>query len=574
MRSGTKLIKTMAKKNTKTPKKTTTIPQHIFEVSWEVCNRVGGIYAVLSTRAKSMVDSYGQENVVFIGPDCWTEQESPWFIENETNYNEFKAYTKDTFNLDIRVGNWDVPGNPTVILVKFEHLFPQKDTIYAEMWNKFGVNSLHGYGDYDESCMFAYASGQVIESYYKFYKSSTKTTVAHFNEWTVGMGALYVKDRLPSIATLFTTHATTVGRSIAGNNKPLYSHLHAYNGDQMAQELNVEAKHSIEKQAAHNVDCFTTVSDITATECSQLLDKTPFVTPNGFEQDFVPRNKAYDEKRQIARKKLIAVGSQLFGKEIKEDALLIATSGRYEYRNKGIDVFIDALSRLNNTPELEKEIIAFIMVPAWVKEVRTDLLDRLNSEQINTTPLPHPNITHWLHQMESDPILNQLNFLGLSKSDSKVKVIFIPSYLNGDDGLLNMTYYDLLIGLDTTIFPSYYEPWGYTPHESIAFSVPTITTFLAGFGVWASHLGNENGMEDGLEVIPRDDYNFIQVSERIREMLLEVAKMNKTKIKQIRKKASDKSKLGDWKHFFKHYEEAYALALESKNERFKTDFFK
>lgn len=544
-------------------------PNYVFEVSWEVCNRIGGIYAVLSTRAKSMVDNYGQNNVIFIGPDVWNKEESPWFVEDNTLLADWKKHSVDTLGLKIRIGRWDVPGSPIVILVKFDHLYAQKDAIYAGMWEKFKVESLHAYGDYDESCMFAYASGMVIESYYSFFNLSKKNVVAHFNEWTVGMGALYIKDKLPQVATLFTTHATTVGRSIAGNNKPLYSHLYAYHGDQMARELNVEAKHSVEKRAAQEVDCFTTVSDITATECAQLLNRTPFVTPNGFEQDFVPKGKKYEQKRKDARKILIDVASKLYGTELSDKALLVGTSGRYEYRNKGIDVFIDALARLNRRDGLKKEIIAFIMVPAWVKEARTDLIERLGSDKIEKENLPYPSITHWLHHMDSDSVLNQVKYLGLDKPESKVKLVFIPSYLNGNDGIFNIPYYDLLIGLDATVFPSYYEPWGYTPHESMAFSVPTITTYLAGFGVWASRIDNNRGMQDAIEVIHRDDYNFDEVSEKIAEMLSEIETMNKKEMQVIRKLASEKSKLGDWFHFFRHYQEAYSLALEMKEIRIK-----
>lgn len=550
-------------------KKDNLSPQHIFEVSWEVCNRVGGIYAVLSTRAKSMVDAYGQQNVVFIGPDFWTEDESPWFIEDKELLSDWKEYAKKQFNLDVRVGTWDVPGKPIVALVKFDHLFEKKDEIYAHMWETFKVDSLNSYGDYDESCMFAYASGMLIESYHTFFKMSRKRVVAHFNEWTVGMGALYIKDKLPQIATLFTTHATTVGRSIAGNNKALYNHLQEFNGDQMAQELNIAAKHSVEKQAACAVDCFTTVSHITAAECSQFLGRAPFVTPNGFEQDFVPTGRQYTAKRKKAREVLINITNQLYGSNLSDDALLIATSGRYEYRNKGIDVFIDALARLNGSEDLKKDIVAFVMVPAWVKEHRTDLADRLNAGTPADSPLSPTCITHWLHEMNNDPVLNQVRFLGLDNPSNKVKFVFIPSYLNGDDGILNMSYYDLLIGLDTTVFPSYYEPWGYTPHESIAFSVPTITTFLAGFGAWVAQMGNSNGMLDAVEVIHRGDYNFVEVSERITEMLLQVAKMSKKELQSIKKMASEKSKLGDWEHFFDNYKSAYSLALEMKSLRTK-----
>lgn len=541
-------------------------PDFVFEASWEVCNKVGGIYTVLSTKAKTMLKTYN-ENVLFIGPDVWQKSDNPWFIEDDKLFADWKNHAAQNDDLKVRIGKWDIPGQPTVALVDFRQFFALKNDIYTDMWNKFKVDSLHAYGDYDESCMFAYATGIVIESFYKYHKLNTKSVIAHFNEWMLGMGELYVKDKLPKVATVFTTHATTIGRSIAGNNKPLYNYLYSYNGDQMAQELNVASKHSIEKRAAQEADCFTTVSRITAKECKQLLECEPVVTPNGFETDFVPKGKDYEKKQREAKKTLLNVAEKLTGSKIKKDALLVATCGRYEYKNKGLDVFIDSLAKLNHNDKLERDIIAFIMIPAWVKEPRVDLRERINSKETPDTPLSQPYMTHWLNNMEHDPIIHQINFLGLdNRKTNKVKIIFAPSYLNGDDGIFNKSYYDLLIGVDITVFPSYYEPWGYTPHESIAFSIPTVTTSLAGFGIWAKK-DDARGISDGVEVIRRDDYNFTEVSSEISNMLFDMTTKNNEQVKQIRKAAADRAAQADWKHFFIYYQEAYNKALETAQKR-------
>ena len=251
--------------------------------------------------------------------------------------------------------------------------------------------------------MFAYATGAVIESFYNFHKLENKHVVAHFNEWMLGMGALYIKHFVPKIATVFTTHATSIGRSIAGNNLALYKYFYEYNGDQMAQQLNMVSKHSIEKIAAQNVDCFTTVSDNTAKECTQFLERTPdVVTPNGFEKGFIPKKSAYNVKRALARKTLIRVSEALLGYTISDDTLLVGLSGRYEYKNKGIDVFLDALNILRSKKSLAKDVVAFVMVPAWVKNAREDLQDRLNgdgsTDAVFSSALSFPFITHNLHE--------------------------------------------------------------------------------------------------------------------------------------------------------------------------------
>ena len=262
-------------------------PDYIFESSWEVCNKVGGIYTVLSTRANTLQEKF-RDRIFFIGPDVWQGKENPLFIESDNLCAAWKEHALEKDELSVRVGRWNIPGEPIVILVDFQPFFEKKDDIYTEMWNRYQVDSLHAYGDYDEASMFSYAAGRVVESFYRYNLTETDKVVYQAHEWMTGMGALYVQEAVPEVATIFTTHATSIGRSIAGNNKPLYDYLFAYNGDQMAQELNMQSKHSIEKQTAHYVDCFTTVSEITNNECKELLDKpADVVLMNGFEDDFV-----------------------------------------------------------------------------------------------------------------------------------------------------------------------------------------------------------------------------------------------------------------------------------------------
>lgn len=540
-------------------------PDYIFESSWEVCNKVGGIYTVLSTRAKTLQEEF-TDKIIFIGPDCWGDKKNPFFIQDDNLLAEWQKAT----SLKVKVGRWDIPGKPISILVDFAPFFAEKNTIYAKLWEDFQVDSLHAYGDYDEASMFSYAAGLVVESLYKFLKLENLKVIYQANEWMCGLGALYIKKNIPAIGTIFTTHATSIGRSIAGNNKPLYEYLWAYNGDQMAGELNMQAKHSIEKQTAWNVDCFTTVSDITATECKELMDKpVDVVLPNGFEDDFVPKGAEFTKKRNAARKALLKLANALTGSQFPEDTLIIGTSGRYEFRNKGIDVFIEAMNRLNYDEKLQKPVLAFIEVPAWVGDPRQDVLERLQKAKgLNTydTSLELPMITHNLHNTLEDKVLNMMKSYGMwNRQEDKVKVIFIPSYLNGDDGILNMPYYDVIIGKDLSVYPSYYEPWGYTPLESIAFSVPCITTDLAGFGVWANTIkGAYSEIEDGVKTIRRTDYNYSEVADTIKDTVAKYSGFTSAQVKKCRTKASQLSKKALWKEFIKYYYQAYDFALRTK----------
>ena len=542
-------------------------PDYIFESSWEVCNKVGGIYTVLSTRANTLQKLY-KDRIFFIGPDLWQEQEGPWFREDRTLYPEWCDFAQADQQLDIRAGRWDVPGEPIVFLVKFKAFFAQQNDIYTSMWKEFGVDSLHAYGDYHESVMFAYATGKMIESFYRYHKLEGENVIAHFNEWMLGAGVLYIRKHVPKIATLFTTHATSTGRSIAGNNLPLYDHLKEYNGDQMARQLNMTAKHSIEKKAAQHADCFTTVSDITARECAQLLQRQPdVVTPNGFEKDFIPKGKAYESAHEKGRRVLLQVAEKILGYAVEPDALLVGTSGRYEYRNKGLDIYVEAMNRLRRMPGLTKDVIAFIMVPGWIRAPRTDLQLLLQGQEPSEgSPLRLGNsfVTHELVDPEHDSILNQAGHAGFSNSENeRVKIIFVPSYLNGDDGIFNLPYYDLLIGMDLSVFPSYYEPWGYTPHESVAFSIPTITSSLAGFGVWAQKQGDKKGMDDGIEVIRRDDSNHGEVAEEIALLVQDFSRKSAEQVTLLKKRAARLSDRADWAHFITYYQEAYRKALHS-----------
>ncbi|WP_278626076.1 glycosyltransferase [Parabacteroides gordonii] len=546
----------------------TTTPEYLFESSWEVCNKVGGIYTVLSTKAHTLQQMFN-DKVIFIGPDVWGKTNAPDFIEDDTLFADWRQHAKTIDKLKMKVGRWNVPGTPPVILVDFKPFFSERDAFFYSMWENFRVDSMHAYGDYDESCIFAYAVGKVIESFYNFNNLSDQKVTALFNEWMLGMGALYIQKQIPAIATLFTTHATSIGRSIAGNNKALYAYMEGYNGDQMAKELNMEAKHSLEKQTAHYVDCFTTVSDITALECKQLLDKAPdIVTPNGFEPNFVPEGKEYTKKRAEARQTLINVAEKLLGCSISPEALLVSTSGRYEYRNKGIDVFIEAMNRVRNSGELQREVVAFIMVPAWVRDARADLKEVIENDIKTTSPLQIPFITHWMNLMDQDKVLNYISHAGFTnQATEKLKIIFVPCYLDGRDGIFNKPYYDLLIGMDATVYPSYYEPWGYTPLESVAFGIPTVTTNLAGFGLWAEKSVSGKNISDGVAVIDRTDFNYFDVADAITTSILSLVKKSNKEAGEIRKRCFELAKKAEWSKFIVYYQTAFSEALKAAAKR-------
>ena len=542
-------------------------PNYIFETSWEVCNKVGGIHTVVSTKAITLQKEL-KDGLIMLGPDLHRDDSvNPEFEEDNSLFPEWKQ-TAEWEGLRIKIGRWKIVGKPIVFLIDFSPFIAQKNEIFKKFWDLYRLDSLSGHWDYIEPAIFGYAAAKVIESYFNFYLSIKDKVIAHFHEWMTGTGVLYLKDKTPQIATAFTTHATAIGRSIAGNGLPLYSKLDTYNGDLKAKDFNIISKQSLEKTSAHEADVFTTVSEITAKECSQFHEKdVDIVTPNGFEDDFVPVGADFDKKRTIARNKLRKVTEALFGYKLPEQVKFVASSGRYEFSNKGLDVFIDALGKANQNKKSGQDTIAFVLVPANNYGARKDLLHRLEN---GGSPSSKENrvLTHYLHDAEFDPTLNKIAENNLQNNEEdKVKVIFVPVYLNGEDGIFNLNYWDLLIGFDLSVFPSYYEPWGYTPLESLAFYIPTVTTTLSGFGRWILEEGIE--LSECLKVIERDDDNYTYVVDEIAKTIVLCSDKDENFFKKARKNAFDVSRIALWKNLIKYYYEAYDTALQKSTERSK-----
>ena len=535
----------------------------IFETSWEVCNKVGGIHTVISTKALKIVNEL-RDNYILIGPDVWREEiKNPEFIPDDLLFVEWKARAASE-GLRVKTGRWNIAGEPIVFLLDFTPYFGQQNEIFAGFWESYKLDSITGQWDYVEPALFGYAAGKLIESFSTFYHEH-HNIIAQFHEWMTGTGILYLKKYAPWIATSFTTHATVLGRCIAGNNRPLYGKMKEYNPAQIAREFNIAAKQSLEKVSAAEADVFTTVSEITSRECQYFLGKeVDFVTPNGFEDSFVPAPELFEERRKLAREKLISVAEAVLGYSLSEDCVLVVNSGRYEFRNKGVDILIDSLGEMQKKDAIKKECITFFLIPAYHKGPRQDIINIL----YNNGPVNDGDryLTHSLHYPSSDPLLQKVVANGLSNDQkTKVKIIFVPCYLNGNDGIFNMPYFDLLIGFDLSVFPSYYEPWGYTPLESLMFYIPTVTTSLSGFGLWVKTYFKDPG--NGIRIIERTDDNEMEVISEIREFMAMFIGLNDEEISASREKAHAVSRIALWDNLVKHYFNAYEHALIHSSER-------
>ncbi len=534
-------------------------PDYLFEVSWEVCNKVGGIHTVVATKALTMTRKFG-DHYITIGPDVHREGGNPEFEEDVQLLKGLKQLLYND-GLRIRVGRWKVAGNPMAILVDFSSLFSKKDEVLKFLWETYKVDSISGQWDYIEPVLFGVAAAKVIEAYVENLVSAKERVAAHFHEWMTSSGGLYLKKYSPYVATVFTTHATVMGRSLAGNGLPLYGNLEKFNADEYARQFNVVAKHSLEKTAGQEFDCFATVSDITARECKYLLGKeVDVVTPNGFENFIVWKGDEYEDKRKDSSALMVRVAEACLGYKFDKKPLIVGTSGRYEFKNKGLDLFLDALKKIADTNPEGREVLAYITVPAGNNGPRKDLRAHLDDPKQGIDPGQYKHTTHYLSAPEWDPIVAAMRGSKLEDNAAKVKVIFVPSYLDGLDGIFNLHYYDLLVGMDLTVFASYYEPWGYTPLESVAFGIPTVTTTLAGFGAWVD---THNKNHKGVEVIARDDDNDTEVADRIAALIAQYAKMAPKEYKACCEGAKAVASTALWENLGEYYFEAYSRALDN-----------
>ncbi|MDR3137347.1 MAG: glycogen/starch synthase [Tannerellaceae bacterium] len=548
------------------------LPFNIFEASWEVANKVGGIYTVLASKAPSLQKRTGGK-LFFIGPDL--NQDTDAFIpDDDTILQPWLLHARAAFHLPVRVGRWNIPSRPLTLLVDFRPLYHCKDDLYFRIWNDFRIDSLNAPPDYDQACLFAIATAQVVQDVIRFARFEVARTLVHFNEWTLAMGLLYLRSASPNLPTLFTTHATVVGRALPDNN---------FDPDTAAR--NVYHKLQLERAAATHAHCFTAVSEITARECTRFLGVTPhFVTPNGFDPAFVPPPDDLRLRRTHARARILAVASALYGQPFSEHTPLILSSGRYEYINKGLDLLTNALTRLRDFP---KPAVAVIAVPADATAPRADLLHALDVR--SPLPLDQPILSHWLRHPDNDPILNYLHQLHFDPLNSALKIIFVPTYLDGHDGIFNLAYYDFLPAFDLSLFPSFYEPWGYTPLESAAFGIPTLTSDLAGFGLWA-HLNlplrsasasassessafgsGSSPSEDlaslsasfahGVAVLDRTHQPYHDAARNLADLVLDFNNLTPPQRALAAQHARDLAASAHWSSFISHYLDAFRFAL-------------
>jgi len=534
----------------------------LFEVSWEVCNKVGGIYTVISTKAKTAVERFGDEYVA-VGPWLLADSERDVPFDEEKGFEGFCESCRE-MGLPVRIGRWRIPGRPRTILIEFSGLYDQRNAVLSGLWEDYGVDSISGSWDYVEPVLFGHAAGMVIEKWWgEHVAPNHRRAIVQANEWMTGSSLLYLKRQVPSIGTVFTTHATMLGRALSSLGHSPDDGLGEQTADELAASHNVVAKHSIEGVSARQADVFTTVSTITAKEAKLLHGREAKpVLPNGIDLDVIDA-LAGETTREKARETLQHTASRFLGEDVR-DAALFVISGRYEFHNKGIDILLDALARMNGREG--RRVVLFVLVPAGNSGLRGDFRERLESPAAPAAATPPTTgaigiSTHHLFDGDNDPVHAHCAKLGLTNSAaSRVKIVQVPIYLHEGDGFLNLPYEAVLRAMDLSCFPSYYEPWGYTPQESLAVGVPTITTDYAGFGRWVE--GQGLGPENGVTVLHRVHRQYDEVADELAGVLenyLREGPAVKDAERACRKTASRTA----WSDLISNYEQAFRRALEA-----------
>jgi len=588
---------------------------YLFEVSWEVCNKVGGIYTVVKSKVSFMLEHY-KENYFAIGP-YFPNKAAGEFDEKLPLPKLKKIFeTLDSEGIKCHYGRWLAKGEPNTVLIDFEQYVKNKNEIKGKLWDDYKIDSLGTeYHDYDEPVVWATAVGRFIEEFAK--NSENEKIVAHFHEWLAGAGLLYLKSRKANVATVFTTHATMLGRTLASAEN-LYELIGRVDPDKEAYNHKVHTKYQTERACAQNADVFATVSGITAIETEALLKKKPdLLLPNGLDLDKFPTFEEISIKHKLFKRKIKEFLIYFFFPHYSfdlEETLIYFISGRYEFHDKGIDIFIKALSKLNERlkkEDFKKTIVAFFWIPGNVRSIKQELLENRtlyqdlresindNIEDIKNSVIyllaSHRNIkrqtlfdkdlyyeiklktfklikkgkalisTHDLYNEEEDQIIKALKEAKLENSvEDKVKVVFYPMYLTGADQLLDLNYYESMLGSHLGVFASYYEPWGYTPLEAAALGVASVTTDLAGFGMFVKEIKREDDNYPGIFVLERLESTDEETVKKLAGVLYDYSKLNREERIKNKIEAVRLSKFADWKIFTKNYIEAHNLAIERR----------
>lgn len=576
--------------------------KYIFEISWEIGNKVGGIYTVLATKAKYLKNHYGK-NYFVIGPYLSAKSQNDFRILKAPLEFQEIINSLETKNIPIYYGEWLVEGSPHGFLIDFQKFLQEINSVKYELWQNFGIDSLRTSKDYDEPVAWSKAVSLFLKELVT--KDEFQNSIFHFHEWLAGAGLLFSNDLKQK--KIFTTHATVLGRSLAGAGINFWNELSTLDPLKLAYDFGIEAKYLVEKNSAKFADILTTVSSVTSIEVENFLKrKVDYILPNGIDLSKFP---TFEEIAACHRKNrdsilsfILYFFSPYFQKSCPiKNSLIFFLSGRKEIKNKGLDLAILSLGKLNQIMKeknIKMNIYVFVFVPDeiidvnhnilenlitykglenYLQEINDEIRSKLLHSLIHQRPIDGEKILDKkdlleiqrilakIHKEQKIPIATHLiaennEFLHLFRQanlnnheEDRVKIIFYPIYLSSTDGYLNLNYYDAVNGCHLGIFPSFYEPWGYTPLETLAAGVMAITTDLTGFASYVKEKSLLTKETPGLWIIQRKNKNDNEVIEELTETFLKIVTMERAERIQNKYEARRLASYFDWQELIKNY---------------------
>ncbi|KAF5348252.1 hypothetical protein D9756_010521 [Leucocoprinus leucothites] len=589
----------------------------LFECAWEVANKVGGIYTVIKTKVPVTVGEFG-DRYCLIGPLSY--KTAPMEVEPEEPADEHFAATLESMRsqgVKALYGRWLIEGNPHVLLFDTSSMYPKLDEWKGDLWNLAGIPSPPNDHETNETIVFGYLVAWFLGDYVS--RQLTTAVIAHFHEWQAGLAIPLCRKRHIDVTTVFTTHATLLGRYLCAGSVDFYNNLQYFDVDHEAGKRGIYHRYCIERSATHCADVFTTVSHITAYESEHLLKRKPDgVLPNGLNVVKFQAMHEFQNLHATAKAKINEfVRGHFYGYYDfdLENTLYMFTAGRYEYRNKGVDMFIESLARLNY--KLQKAgsnvtIVAFIIMPAathsytiealkgqavtkQLRDTVTEIQNRIGQRlfdhaarfngDMKAIPTPSellsdedqillkrrifalkrnslpPVTTHNMADDPNDPILNQIRRVKLfNNAHDRVKIVFHPDFLNSNNPILNLDYEEFVRGCHLGVFPSYYEPWGYTPAECTVMGIPSVTTNLSGFGCFMQDL-IEHPEDEGCYIIDRRMQSIEDSVNQLTDSIFSFTQKTRRQRINQRNRVERLSPLLDWKNLGIEYSKARQLAL-------------
>lgn len=601
-------------------KKVAVKKKFLVEVAWETCNQVGGIYTVIRTKVPSMVEKWG-EDYLLLGP-YFPQTAAAEFealpVSEETQV-ERAILTMRAMGYQVHYGNWLITGKPKIVLFDFASIYDQVDAIKGKIWDNHKISTL----GVEELVNQTIALGELIRIFLTQFATENKAKkdiVVHFHEWMASTCLPDLRKDKVKVSTVFTTHATMLGRYLAGNVPNFYDVLDTFNWHKEAIHYGIEAQASFERAAAQKADVLTTVSDITAKECVAFLGRIPeLILPNGLN---IQRFAAMHEHQNLHSLYKKRISDFVMGHFFQNQAfdldqtLYLFTSGRFEYSNKGYDITLDALEILNRKMKeagSKKTVIMFFITKQPYHSIDPEVLHsravldeiRENCQSIqkevgeklfaaaassNDLQLPDLNqfvdeywrlrlrrtvqtwktntrpkvVTHLLKQ-EDDIIRNLHRTQLLNNPEDKVKVVYHPDFIVSTNPLFGLDYGQFVRGCHLGVFPSYYEPWGYTPLECMARGVPTVTSDLSGFGDYMMQIMRDYE-QWGVSVVNRKSQNYQESAEQLANMLFKFTQQTQRDRITQRNRVESIADTFDWSNLRGYYDTAHELAIIKKRK--------